>query len=166
MNRFCINEETGEYEITPVFVRTAFNYDMDGASEESGLKCEDESKAQQQFKDECDINTIIERFGLSGELPQNLRVPLVGEFAEVGDYQQALNKLIEADDAFMQMPANIRARFGNDAGAFVDFVSDERNVEQAREWGLTRPQEAARAPIEVRVMAEPVPTAVAGQKTP
>lgn len=151
--------ETGEI-ITP-FIRTHFNYDMNDISVKTGLRCTDETRTQQQFAEECDINTIVERFGLTGELPNNLRVPMVGDFTEVYDYQTSLDLLRAADSAFMQMPAEIRERFGNDAGAFVDFTSDPKNIEQCREWGLARPQEAPSGPIEVRV----IPSPSEGEKT-
>lgn len=144
--------------ITP-FLRTAYNYDMDGASLSHALICEEETRTQQQFKDECDINVIIERFGLNGEIPQNVRVPLQEEFLEVFDYQSSLNKLIEADEAFMQYPAEIRAQFQNDAGKFVEFISDpdpdEAKQAKLREWGLLRPVRADPGPLEVRVIPDP-----------
>ena len=42
--------------------------DMDEASVEAGLECKDDSLAVQSQRDEADINTIVRRFGLSGEL--------------------------------------------------------------------------------------------------
>lgn len=142
-------------EITTPFIRTQFNYNMNDASIASGLRCTDDTRTQQQFVDECDINTIVERFGLTGELPNNLKVPMVGDFTEVYDYQTSLELLREADSAFMAMPAAIRERFNHDPGAFVDFVSDPANAKQCKEWGLARPEEAPRAPIEVRVIPDP-----------
>jgi Chlamydia-phage Chp2 scaffold (Chlamy_scaf) len=47
-----------------------------------------------------------------------------------------LNAVIAADAAFMQLPADIRTRFNNDAGAFVDFCSDENNRAEAEKLGL------------------------------
>ena len=80
---------------------------------------------------------------------------MTGEFEEILDYQTALNKLMEADKAFMQMPAKIREQFGNDAGRFVDFTSDPKNIDQCREWGLARAVTAPQAPIMVRVIPDP-----------
>lgn len=148
-------------EIIPPFIRTAFNYDTNKASDEAGLACLDETRTQQQFGEECDINTIVERFGITGKLPVNLRVPLEVEFTEVFDYQTSLNKLIEADTAFMQMPANVRERFGHDAGAFVAFVSDPNNLDECRKMGLAAPERTQQGPIEVRV----IPTPSEGEKT-
>jgi len=123
-------------EVKIPFLRTGFNYDRDAASDESGIECLDPTLAQQQFRDEADINTIVRRFNLSGELPQGVSVPQYGDFTEVSDYHSALNLVIAADDAFMALPAYIRSRFENDAGKFVDFVSDEKNLDEARALGL------------------------------
>lgn len=140
--------------ITP-FLRTRYNYDMDAVSERTGLACTDPTRAQQQFKEETDINTIVERFGLTGQLPQNLRMPIQEEFVDVMDYQTALNKIMEADDAFMKMPAAIRAEFQNDAGKFVEFVTNKENIAKCREWGLAVPEVKEPEPWSVRVIADP-----------
>lgn len=137
------------------FVRSGFNYDMDAVSRETAFECDAETRTQQQFAEDVDINTIVERFGITGELPQNVRMPVQAEFVEAMTYHEAMNKLIEADDAFMQFPARIRAEFQNDAGKFVEFVSDPKNVEKCREWGLAKPLPAASEPLSVRVVPEP-----------
>lgn len=148
--------KTDEFgEITMPFIRTAYNYDTDKASRDSGLTCPEETMTQQQFRDECDINTIVERFGLTGMVPTNVAMPLESGFLDVIDYQTALNKLREADNVFSLMPAEIRDRFGNDAGKFVNFISDEKNKDQAKAWGLTRPETPPQAPIDVRVIPDP-----------
>lgn len=129
------------------FLRTAFNYDMDKASVDSGLRCLDESMAQQQFAEECDINTIVKRFGLTGEMPENVRVPQYGDFSGIGDYQSALNAVRDAEESFMELPAHIRARFGHDPQQLLEFVADGRNLEEARRLGLVpelSPDEIAR----------------------
>lgn len=136
------------------FVRTRFNYSMNAVSVETGLSCADETRTQQQFKEECDINHIVEMFGLTGQLPINERMPLNEEFVEVTDYQTALNKIMEADEQFMKLPANIRERFQNDAGKFVEFASDEKNVDQMREWGMAKAKEEPEKPWMVRVVPE------------
>lgn len=119
------------------FVRSPYNYDLDAASNEAGLSCEDESRAKQAFKDECDINTIVRRFNLTGQLPSSVhRAPQYGDFEEVVDYQTALNTVIAAQGAFNALPAAVRSRFGNDPAAFVDFCSDSANLDQLRDWGL------------------------------
>jgi phage internal scaffolding protein len=119
-----------------VFLRTPYNYDTMEASDASALSCEDPSLAQQHARDETDINTIVKRFGLTGELPSNVRTPTYGDFSDAMDYHASLNAVRAADAAFMQLPADIRTRFNNDPGAFVDFVSDDNNRAEAEKLGL------------------------------
>jgi phage internal scaffolding protein len=126
-----------------VFLRTPYNYDTMEASDASGLTCPEPTLAQQNSKDECDINTIVRRFGLTGELPSNVRTPTYGDFMDATDYHTAMNAVIAADAAFMQLPADIRTRFNNDAGSFVDFVSDDNNRAEAEKLGLVLPKAAS-----------------------
>jgi len=100
--------------MTKVFVRNPYNYDMALASEESGLLCKDPSLAQQHMKDECDINVLVERFGVTGKFPVTAIEPSYGDFSGVGDYHTALNAIKAADTAFMGLPAKLRAKFDHD----------------------------------------------------
>lgn len=122
--------------MTKVFLRTPYNYDTMEASDASALSCPEPTLAQQHARDECDINTIVRRFGLTGELPNNVRVPRYGDFTQVSDYQTAMNMVLEANAAFMQLPADVRTRFNNDPGALVDFISDDSNRAEAEKLGL------------------------------
>lgn len=124
----------------PVFVRSGNNYDMNSVSDETGLRCDDPSLTQQQFKEESDINTIVERFGLTGELPNNVRAPMYADFVEAIDFHSAMNAIRQAEESFMAMPADVRARFGNDPGRFVDFVNDDSNRAEAEKLGLVLPK--------------------------
>lgn len=122
--------------MTKVFLRTPYNYDTMEASDASALSCPEPTLAQQHARDECDINTIVRRFGLTGELPNNVRVPRYGDFTAVSDYQTAMNMVMEANAAFMELPAEVRSRFNNDPGALVDFISDDSNRAEAEKLGL------------------------------
>jgi phage internal scaffolding protein len=119
-----------------MFVRSAYNYDTDLASYESGLDCVEPSMTQQSFKDECDINTILERFNVSGQVPVSPIDPQYGDFSGVTDYQSALNAVIAAQAGFDSLPARVRERFANDPAAFVDFCLDESNREEMIQLGL------------------------------
>lgn len=122
------------------------NYDAEAVSAESGLDCSvEESFTQQQFAEECDINTIVRRFGLTGQLPQNLRMPVSGDFTEVPDYQSALNLVLQAQEEFLKVPAETRARFQNDPQQLMNFLSVEKNRDEAIRLGLIeKPAEKTR----------------------
>ena len=122
------------------FVRTPHNYDVDEASDESGLSCPEPTLAQQHSRDECDINFIVQRFGVTGPFPPtNIPAPTYGDFTGIGDYREALDAVMRADEAFMALPANIREQFDNDPALLVDFCSDPDNRSKAIELGLIPP---------------------------
>jgi len=114
-------------------------------------------KTVQSSKDEADINTIVERFGVTGQLPQNVRTPLSGDFTEAVDFRTALDAVIEAQRSFDAMPAGVRKRFGNDPAEFVDFSTarDDKgvlvNLVEMRKLGLAVPEEVVIVPPPVRV---------------
>ena len=118
------------------FLRTPYNYDVDKVSDETGLICLDPSLAQQNFKDESDINYIVRQFGLTGELPGQTISPQYGDFTGVLDYHSAVNAVLAAQDEFMDLPAQMRARFDNDPAKLIDFLGNEENREEAIKLGL------------------------------
>lgn len=122
-----MNKDTGEI----VFMRTPYNYDVDAVSEETGTDCGPETKTQQQFKDEVDINTIVERFNATGELPPQTAFPSEQDFTETFDFQTSMNTIVKANQSFMELPAKARARFNNDPQKFMEFIHDPENMDEA-----------------------------------
>lgn len=126
-------------------LRAPGNYDVDQASRDTSLAMVfdtgeiDVGLTQQEFKDECDINEIVRRFGLTGSLPEVVNVPRSGDFTGVVDFQTALNAVRKAEEGFMALPADLRARFGNDPQRLMAFMDDGNNLEEARKLGLVNP---------------------------
>lgn len=120
----------------PPFIRSEYNYDMADASNQSGLACKDPSKTDQSGAEATDINYIVKRFSLTGEIPQLQRPPLNADFESVPDFQTAMNLIVEANRSFAALPADIRSRFDNDPGNFVNFCSNEANRDEMRQMGL------------------------------
>ena len=118
------------------FIRNPYNYDMAAVSQETGLECKDPSLAQQHMKDECDINTIVERFGVTGQLPVTPIEPTYGDFSAVGDYHTAVNAVRAAEEAFMSLPAALRVKFDHDPNALLQFLQNEENRDEAIQLGL------------------------------
>lgn len=126
-----------------VFCRSAYNYDMDLASDKSGLKCEDPSLTQQQFKEDSDINTIVDRFMKSGVLPNPVNMPQYVDYEGIFDFQSAMNVVRQADENFMRLDAKVRARFNNSPQEFLEFFGNPDNVEEAIRLGLAIPHAVA-----------------------
>ena len=124
---------------TPVFIRSPFNYDMSAASDETALVCADASLTQQQFREETDINTIVNTFLKTGHLPDSASMPQYADYSGVFDFKSAMNVVRLADENFMKMPAQVRARFHNSPQEFLDFFADPGNRDEAVRLGLAVP---------------------------
>ena len=118
--------------------RTGYNYDTNAVSDETGLTCDDESLAIQSAEEESNINTIVRRFGISGELPSDVAMPRSGDFTNAPDFHTAMNLVRQAQEEFLRVPAEVRARFNNDPGRFIDFVDNSENYEEAKRLGLLK----------------------------
>lgn len=129
------------------FVRSPYNYDVMQVSNDTALVCADVSLTVQEARDEVDINTIVRRFGLTGELPDVVRLPQYGDFTGISDYREALEAVGAAQEAFMELPADVRYRFHNDPQAFLEFCGNESNRDELAKMGLLKPkQEVAAVP--------------------
>jgi len=119
-------------------VKNPITYDRDKNSALSTFVFSKPSLAKQSFRDECDINNILRKFNVTGELSIGSVQPQYGDFSGITDYQSALNAVMAAQDSFLQLPAKVRARFDNDPALFVDFASDEANKDEMKALGLLR----------------------------
>lgn len=114
------------------------------------------SRTKQSMLKECNINWIVEKFAKTGLLAwQNKAQPVFEDVSEIGDYRAAIEKIDAARESFMELPAKVRARFENDAVAFLDFMSDEANRAEAIELGLVKKPDEAAPPV-----AAPAPPVV------
>jgi phage internal scaffolding protein len=136
--------------MTKLHIRTPYNYDMLIASHDSGLECKGKSLAKQSFKEECDINTIVRMFGVTGKVPVTAIEPSYGDFSGVSDYHSAMNKIKEAEASFMALPAKLRQKFDHDPNALLNFLENEQNRDEAIQLGL----------IDGEPVAEPIVSAV------
>lgn len=99
-----------------------------------------ESLTKQQCRDQCDIGLIIEQFDRTGLIRHVARgVAEYGDFSEVNEYQESLNRVIAAQESFQGLPAAIRKRFSNDPGEFFEFATNPANADTMRELGLANP---------------------------
>lgn len=120
-------------------LRSLYNYDRDAVSEQVAIRCTSEDRTQQQHKEECDINTLVRRFGLGIVTVPGLSIPKYGDFSHISNYHEALNQIAAAREAFEALPADMRDRFTNDPGRFVDFASDPANVPELVKLGFIEP---------------------------
>lgn len=131
-------------------IYSAYGYDTNERSLETALSCNDPSRAVQEMEVESNINTIVERFGLTGVMPVGMKLPSYEDFSscEVFDFRSAVEAVHEAEVTFMSMPAAVRERFNNDPQQFLVFVTDEKNLPEMEKLGLLKkkPEAPIQAP--------------------
>jgi phage internal scaffolding protein len=113
--------------------------DFSAMSDKTGLRCLDPSLTQQQFKDESDINVIVDRFMKTGVMPDSVSMPQYVDYEGVFDFQSAMNTIRAADENFMRMDAKVRSRFHNSPQEFLEFFANPDNVDEAVRLGLAVP---------------------------
>lgn len=104
----------------------------------------DDDLAQQEFKDESDINTIMARYMKTGQLDYvNKHQP---QYAEVDaiDFQEAMETVAKGKSMFAALPSDVREKFHNSPAEFLEFINDEKNAEQAARMGLLNDEATAR----------------------
>ena len=103
-----------------------FNSRYSVTGEKPGIKFDQPSQTLQSFKDDADINCIIARFQNTGVLVDPTvpvsRTPQFGDYSDMPTYQEAQNVIVAANNAFNDLSAKIRERFGNNPAAYFDFV--------------------------------------------
>jgi len=133
-------------------VRQAYGYDAQAASKRSNVSITGPSLAVQSQKDDADINVIVKRFGVTGEVPVTNKMPTYQDFEGVFDFRTAHEAVMAGREAFMQVPAGIRAQFHNDPQAFTEFCVKPENYEMLKQWGLTKLVEEPKVPEPQRVV--------------
>lgn len=118
------------------------------------------SKTRQEFSAECDIGNILARYENTGVISHiNQRQPVYLDCENVPDLRTAIEAVRVAEEAFMTLPATVRAKFDNDPIAWHDFAVDPANIGQMREWGLAAPEKVDPPPTKVEVVNPAVPAA-------
>lgn len=134
------------------------NYDPDELSQANGVLCDLEAdECQAQFADQCEINVIAGRYGLTGELPTPRRLAEYGDFTGVSDFHDALEQLRRAEESFEALPAAMRARFDNEPAQLWDFLQDPANDAEAVELGILLPSALPPAPEPASEVPPPAP---------
>lgn len=141
-------------------VRSYGDYDSDYVSDATGLACKDDSLAIQSQRDEADINTIVRNFGLTGKMPDVVYMPEYGDYTNVEDYRTAIEAVRQAEDGFMTMPGEVRAKFDNSPQRFMEFVHDPSNAQAMLDMGLRVANVSGAPPqIEKSIAVNPTPAA-------
>lgn len=96
-----------------------------------------DTMTQQQFAFDCDINNIVQ--GMSANVP----VREISNREEVSVltpdmYEKALLTKASAENAFNELPSDVRAEFGNNPAKMLEFIGNPDNVDRCVELGLMK----------------------------
>lgn len=134
--------------------RTAFNARDE---EHRGIEFKKPSLCQQHFRDEADVNFIVNRYLQTGTWENvSERPPVYADMSAFeGDFDliRAYEAVERAEDGFMRLPSDLRKKLDNDPSKLVSWLSMEENKADAIKYGLFN------APVkeEVKTSAEPTP---------
>lgn len=110
-------------------------------SQTEGIEFTEPSMALQSAAPECDIYNIINQFNTTGLVTHVASgVPQYADVSEVPDYQAALAVVMEAEDQFSSLPADVRREFDNDPGRMLEFIQNPDNYDRGVELGLFSPK--------------------------
>lgn len=127
-------------------LRQARGYDSDAASAAARTPGGGKLITRQEFAEESDINFMLKKFGVGAQMPAPRKPPEYGDFSEVHDFETAMQRIREAEQTFLTLPADVREDFDNNPAELLTFVHDDANYEEAAEMGLVPKLKAPETP--------------------
>jgi len=129
------------YKTKTGFARAHARVSVDGLllNHQTGEFEKPKTRTKQSFKDECDINNILQQYSATGMI-RHMRneQPRYADLPDDVDFQAAMNTVLQAESAFASLPSKVRNRFHNDPAEFLAFMSDPKNLEEMISLGLVK----------------------------
>lgn len=124
-------------------------------------KVSQSTQTKQQFKDECDINKIMQKYERTNALEHlNNREAQYG-YATGDTFQESMELIATGQTMFEELPAHLRKKFHHSPEEFLNFVQDENNLKEMRSLGLAHPEGQDQYPEELN--GTPAPGKDAGK---
>ena len=111
---------------------------------EKGLEFTQPSLTQQQFKDECEIESLLKAHNLGqvmGILNNHGQQPLYGDVSDIPDFHDAQNHVARATEYFEGLPSDVRSRFNNSLSEFLTTLNDPGAREALTDMGVLKKAE-------------------------
>lgn len=106
-----------------------------------------ESKTEQAHQQKQNINTIMRKYQKTGMLPSCVHPGQYGDFTSVGEYHECSQRVLDAQEEFNSLPANVRKRFANSPAKLLEFLANSENLDEAIELGII-PKPEVEPPVE------------------
>lgn len=109
----------------------------------NGIVFNDPSLAKQSYADEVDVNKLMERAAVTGQLSvSDVNGMYYGDASEIPDLFSALSAVARGEAAFMALNWETRERFHNSVGELYAFLSDPKNYDEGVKLGFFREKES------------------------
>lgn len=123
-------------------------------------------RTHQSFAKDANINTLMAKYKKTGYLvdlakPNPNRVPRFDDYSDIGDFQNVVNRIKEAEADFIRLPASTRARFNHSVGALIEFIMNPENLVASIDLGLLPESLRPKSPIVDKVRDEGAAAAAA-----
>lgn len=93
---------------------------------------------EQAHKQETDMNYILRDYQAKGIVRHVNKYEGRYDDVEVGDFQEAMFIVKNAENMFNELPSGVRKRFKNDIPRFLEFVQDPGNKEELQKMKLLK----------------------------
>lgn len=108
-----------------------------------GIACTQlECMTKSEFQDDTDVNLLVARWKKTGILPQtrDQTASIFGDFSAVPSRAEMHDLVLNAHDAFDQLPADVRKEFNNDPRTFLSACEHPSGVALLKKHGLGKPE--------------------------
>lgn len=123
---------------------------------EKGLEFHQPSLTQQQFKDECEIESLLKAHNLGqvmGIFNNHQRQPLYGDVSDIPDFHDSQNHVARATEYFQGLPSDVRAQFNNNLAEFLSALNNPSAREALTDMGVLK---KAANPVADKADVQPV----------
>lgn len=111
----------------------------DGSTRVATINSE-HSKTDQQFAKDCDINEIVRKFKKTGQLTHlSKKQGVYADVSQVPDLLTAYEQITIAENAFADLPSDVRLKFSNNPQEMINFLTNPQNHDEAVQLGLLVP---------------------------
>lgn len=107
--------------------KTPWNHDTDLEARRTGTYNDEPSLTKQEFKEETDINVILERFMRGGDAPPPVLPEHFMDLTQRPTYFDVAQRIAEANKTFYMLDAETRAKHLNDPNRWADEVVQATN---------------------------------------
>jgi phage internal scaffolding protein len=103
----------------------------------NGIVFDEQSLTKQAGKEACDINNIINKYAKTGIITHlSKKAGSYADYSKASSYHESMNLVLEAQEQFNELPAELRFRFQNDPYHFLEFVNNPENIPEMQKMGL------------------------------